>query len=102
MPTHISLKTTEFMTNDNMVIIARPPYSPDLAPCDFASFPKLKMKLKGNILKQCVTSKGNCKRYSTALRKMTSMILLKHWKNDGIAAYIPKETVLKEMAAKME
>jgi hypothetical protein len=24
----------------------QPPYSPDLAPCDFALFPKLKMKLK--------------------------------------------------------
>jgi hypothetical protein len=29
-----------------MVIIPHPPYSPDLAPCDFALFPKLKMKLK--------------------------------------------------------
>jgi hypothetical protein len=24
------------------------------------------------------------------------------WKNDGIAVYIPKETILKEMAAKIE
>jgi hypothetical protein len=30
-----------------MVIIPHPPYLPDLAPCDFALFPKLKMKLKG-------------------------------------------------------
>jgi hypothetical protein len=29
-----------------MVIISHPPYSPDLAPCDFALFLKLKMKLK--------------------------------------------------------
>jgi transposase len=46
-PAHTSLKTTEFVTNSNMVIIPRPLYSPDLAPCDFALFPKLKMKLKG-------------------------------------------------------
>jgi histone-lysine N-methyltransferase SETMAR len=46
-PTHTPLKTTEFVTNNNMVIIPHPPYSPDLAPCDFALFPKLKMKLKG-------------------------------------------------------
>jgi hypothetical protein len=44
-PAHTSLKTTEFMTN-NMVMILRPPYLPGLAPCDFALFPKLKMKLK--------------------------------------------------------
>jgi hypothetical protein len=24
------------------------------------------------------------------------------WKNDGIAVYVPKETILKEMAAKIE
>jgi hypothetical protein len=29
-----------------MVIVPRPPYSPGLGPCDFALFPKLKMKLK--------------------------------------------------------
>jgi hypothetical protein len=35
------------VTNDNVVIVPNPPYSPDLAPCDFALFPKLKMNLKG-------------------------------------------------------
>jgi histone-lysine N-methyltransferase SETMAR len=45
-PAHTSLKTTEFVTN-NMVFVPHPPCSPDLAPCDFALFPKFKMKLKG-------------------------------------------------------
>jgi hypothetical protein len=52
------------------------------------------------VLKQCLTSKGNCKRYSRALRKMASTVLLKHGNNDGIAVYIRKETILKDMAAK--
>jgi histone-lysine N-methyltransferase SETMAR len=43
----MSLKTTEFVTNNNMVIVPHPPYSTDLAPCDLAMFPKLKMILKG-------------------------------------------------------
>jgi hypothetical protein len=30
-----------------MVIVLHPSYLPDLAPFDFALFPKLKMKLKG-------------------------------------------------------
>jgi hypothetical protein len=51
MPAHTSLKTTEFVTNSNMVVILHPPYSLDLAPCDFALFPKLKMQLKGRRLK---------------------------------------------------
>jgi transposase len=45
-PAHKSLKTTEFVTNNNMVIVPHPPYSLDLACYDFALFPKLKMKLK--------------------------------------------------------
>jgi hypothetical protein len=43
----LSKQGTQFVTNNNVVIIPHPPYSPDLAPCDFALFPKLKMKLKG-------------------------------------------------------
>jgi hypothetical protein len=29
-------------------------------------------------------------------------VLLKHGKNNGFAIYVPKETILKEMAAKIE
>jgi hypothetical protein len=52
VPTHKFLKTTEFVTNNNMVILPHPLYLLDLAPCDLALFPKLKMKLKG----QCFES----------------------------------------------
>jgi hypothetical protein len=30
-----------------MIVIPHPPYSPDLVPCDFFLYPKLKMVLKG-------------------------------------------------------
>jgi hypothetical protein len=33
---------------------------------------------------------------------MTTTLLLKRGKNDGTAIYVPKETILKEMAAKIE
>jgi hypothetical protein len=46
----------------------RGPYSPGLA-CDFTY-----------VLKQVLIFRENCKRYSTALMKMTSMVLLKHGK----------------------
>jgi hypothetical protein len=65
------------------------------------SFPNWKRNRSDDVLKQCLTSKGNRKRYSTALRKMTSTVLLKRGKNDGIAVYVPKETTLKEMVAKI-
>jgi transposase len=40
-------ENTEFVTNNNMVIVPHPPYSPDLAPCDLILFPKMKTKPKG-------------------------------------------------------
>jgi hypothetical protein len=33
---------------------------------------------------------------------MTSTVLLKSGKNDGLDVYVPKETILKEMAAKTD
>jgi hypothetical protein len=55
------------------------------------------MKLKGQRFET-----EDHKRYSTALMKMTSTVLLKYGKNDEITAYLPKETILKEIAAKIE
>jgi len=36
----------EFLAQ-NITTLPHPPYSPDLAPCDFFLFPKLKTHLKG-------------------------------------------------------
>jgi hypothetical protein len=33
---------------------------------------------------------------------MASMVLLKHGESDGITVYVPKDTILKKMAAKLE
>jgi hypothetical protein len=33
---------------------------------------------------------------------MTSTVLSKYGKNDGIAIYVPKKAILKEMAVKIE
>jgi transposase len=63
VPTHTSLKTTEFVTNNNMVIVPHPPYSPDWAPCDFTLLPKLKMKLKG----RCFQTVSDIRRESQAV-----------------------------------
>jgi hypothetical protein len=82
-----------------MVIV---PTRRTLAPCDFALFPKLKLRLKGRRFEIVCDIEGNCKWYSTALRKKTSTMLLKGGKNDGIAVYVPKGAILKEMAAKID
>jgi len=47
-PSHTSFTVTEFLAQHNITTLPHPPYSPDLAPCDFFLFPKLKTHLKGH------------------------------------------------------
>jgi len=47
-PAHTALSIREFLAKKNIPALPHPPYSPDLAPCDFYLFPKLKLKLKGH------------------------------------------------------
>jgi len=46
-PAHTSLLVSSFLAKNNTTIMPQPPYSPDLAPCDFFLFPKLKRPMKG-------------------------------------------------------
>jgi histone-lysine N-methyltransferase SETMAR len=46
-PAHTSLIVQQFLTSKNITVIPHPPHSPDLAPCDFFLFPKMKLRLKG-------------------------------------------------------
>ena len=48
-PAHRSFKVSQFLAKNNMTVIPHPPslYSPDLTPCDFFLFPKLKLRMKG-------------------------------------------------------
>ena len=46
-PVHNSILVTDYLTKMGIKIVPQPPDSPDLAPCDFWLFPKLKEKLRG-------------------------------------------------------
>ena len=47
-PSHTALVLREFFAKNSTHVAPQPPYSPDLAPCDFWLFPKLKRPLRGN------------------------------------------------------
>ena len=47
-PVHKSILVTDYLTQMGIKTVPHPPYSPDLAPCDFWLFPKLKENLRGN------------------------------------------------------
>ena len=46
-PAHSAHVVQAFLAKNSMPLIRQAPYSPDLAPCDFWLFPKLKTTLKG-------------------------------------------------------
>jgi hypothetical protein len=97
----MSLKTTESVINNNMAIVPHPHYSPNFALCDSAVFPKLNMKLKGHFETVCDIYRES-QAVLDSIKENDFHSPLKHGKIDGIAAYITKETILKEMAAKIE
>ena len=41
-PVHDSILVTDYLTKMDIKTVPQPPYSPDLAPCDFWLFPKLR------------------------------------------------------------
>ncbi len=46
-PVHVSAPTLGKFGEWGIELLPHPPYSPDLAPCDYALFPKLKEQLRG-------------------------------------------------------
>ena len=46
-PPHKNKKVNEFLMKKRICVMDYPPYSPDLSPCDYFLFPKLKTKMKG-------------------------------------------------------
>lgn len=43
---HTAIPVRQYYAKNNIVLLPHPPYSPDLAPCDFFLFPRIKMNLK--------------------------------------------------------
>jgi transposase len=46
-PAHSTALVQPFLAKHHITQVCQPPYSPDLASCDFWLFPKLKSQLKG-------------------------------------------------------
>jgi transposase len=46
-PAHDALRVRKFLAKKSITKMENPPYSPELAPCNFWLFPKLKNALKG-------------------------------------------------------
>jgi len=78
VPAHAALLTQWFLTDNNMTVVPHPPYSPDLAPCDFL-FPKLKMKLKGRKFQMVEEIQAESQAVLNTLRENDFQECFKNW-----------------------
>ena len=58
-PAHTSCLMRQFLAKHSTAQLQQPPYSPDLALCDFFLFPRLKKVLKGHRFEATEDIKGN-------------------------------------------
>jgi len=82
-PAHTSL-VREFLTKNNMTSVPHPAYSPDLAPCDFCVYPKMKLQLKGRRFVSIEEIQAESQQVLNTLRRQTSTSASKNGKITGI------------------
>lgn len=74
---HTSVLVREFLAKNNTIMMPQLPYSPDIAPCDFFLFPKLKRTMEGghfdnikdkqNRWRNCTSYQKNCSRSASTI-----------------------------------
>ena len=80
-PAHKALSVKQFLTKNSMTQLLHLPYSPDLAPCDFFLFPRMKKVLKGKCFANVekVKKKMTEARVSGLLRKVENTFRPVHY-----------------------
>ena len=68
-PAHRAVTTNEFLAKHNIPLLPQPPYSPDLALCDFFLFPQLKNIMKGRQFDYVEDIQANATRQLRAITK---------------------------------
>ncbi|UYV67460.1 hypothetical protein LAZ67_5000695 [Cordylochernes scorpioides] len=80
-PAHTSLLVRDFLAKNNTLMMPQPPYSPDLAPCDFFLFPKLKRPMKGRRYATLDEIKTASKEELKKILKNDFLKCFEDWKN---------------------
>ncbi|UYV82056.1 hypothetical protein LAZ67_21000621 [Cordylochernes scorpioides] len=81
-PAHTALKISKFLQDHSTSVLPQPPYSPDLAPCAFFLFGKLKKKLKGRKFQSIEEIKAESKKAMKAIPKQITRRVLPTGKKD--------------------
>ncbi|UYV79546.1 hypothetical protein LAZ67_17003073 [Cordylochernes scorpioides] len=80
-PAHTSLLVRDFLAKNNTLMMPQPPYSPDLAPCDFFLIPKLKRPMKGRRYATLDEIKTASKEELKKILKNDFLKCFEDWKN---------------------
>ncbi|UYV76286.1 hypothetical protein LAZ67_13003262 [Cordylochernes scorpioides] len=80
-PAHTSLLVRAILAKNNTLMMPQPPYSPDLAPCDFFLFPKLKRPMKGRRYASLDEIKTASKEELKKIFKNDLLKCFEDWKN---------------------
>ena len=72
---------TEFLANHETKVIDHPPYSPDLTPCDYFMFPKLKYPLRGTRHESIEAIRRNLLKELKAIPAEAYKKCMKNWIN---------------------
>lgn len=80
VPAHASNLVQQYLTKHKVVQLRQPPYSPDVAPCDFWLFPRLKMPLIGHRFDDKETVGTNTTNALKAISKNEFQDCFQKWK----------------------
>ena len=94
-PCHTAVFINEFLAEKSIPVVPLPPYFPDLSPCDFFLFLRLKTHLKGRHF--CILD--NIQKSVTdelkVYQQKSSSTATNNGNNASIAVWMPKGTILK-------
>jgi hypothetical protein len=80
-PCHAALSVREFLAKHSIPVVPHPPYSPDLAPCNFFLFPRLKSTLKGKRSQDVTEIQLNMTWQLQAIPKQAYQTCIEKWKD---------------------
>jgi histone-lysine N-methyltransferase SETMAR len=78
---HAALSVRELLAKHSTSVVPHPPYSQDLAPCDFFVFPRLKSTLKGKRFQDVAEIQLNTKRQLQTIPRQAYQTCVEKWKD---------------------
>ena len=95
-PAYTALNIGQFLAERSIATLKHPPYFPDLAPCDFFLFPKIKSVLKGTHFSDIDSIKIAATAKLKRSQKMSSKNVLNREKDECTSVFMWKGITLKE------